>query len=186
MEIRIARASDAKALADIYAPYVEKTAITFEYDAPSALDFCDRINSTLEKYPFLVAIENGECVGYTYASAFKNRKAYDYSVETSIYIRQDRHSMGYGRMLYQRLEELLKKQNITNLNVCIAYTENTDEYLDNGSIDFHYRMGYSMVGRFHKCGYKLGKWYDMVWMEKMISEHIEKPYEFVPFSKIII
>lgn len=182
--IRTATEADAEELLEIYKPYILNTAITFEYDVPSAEEFRERIRSTLLKYPYLVAEENGEIIGYAYAGAFKERAAYDWAVETSIYVRTDKKRCGAGKMLYAALEDILKKQNILNVNACIAYTEKEDEYLTNNSVHFHEHLGYTEVGRFHKCGYKFGRWYDMVWLEKYIGKHSENPEKVKWFSEI--
>ncbi len=182
--IRAARATDAQELLEIYRPYVENTAISFEYEVPSTEEFEKRITDTLQKYPYIVAVQGEKIVGYAYAGVFKARKAYDWSVETSIYVKQDCQNMGIGKKLYAKLEEILKKQNILNLNACIAYTDAEDEYLTNNSMEFHAHMGYKLVGKFNKSGYKFGKWYDMIWMEKMVGEHIENPKNFIPYSKL--
>lgn len=179
---RVATENDAKELLEIYSPYVEKTAITFEYKIPSLEDFKNRIKNTLKKYPYIVALIDKKIVGYAYASPFKNRSAYDWSVESSIYIDEKFHGQGIGKKLLLKLEELLKKQNILNVNACIAFTENEDEFLTNASSKFHKKMGYNLVGTFHKCGYKFNRWYDMIWMEKMIGEHLENQNPIIPFS----
>ncbi len=183
--IRIATIEDAKALLEIYAPYVKNTAITFEYEVPSEDEFKKRIENTLNKYPYLVAENQGEIVGYAYASAFHSRAAYQWDVETSIYIKQDQRNSGVGKALYLELERLLKLQNILNLNACIAYPETEDEYLTKNSVEFHEHLGYQMVGEFHKCGYKFDRWYNMVWMEKHIGEHLEKPLSVISFKEIM-
>ena len=180
LTIRTARESDAEALLKIYAPYVTGTAITFEYDVPSVEEFRSRINRTREKYPYLVAEMDGVPVGYAYAGVFKGRAAYDWAVETSIYVSQDRKRCGIGRQLYQELEKRLKEQNILNLYACVAYTRAEDEYLTNDSVAFHQKSGYTLVGEFHRCGYKFNRWYDMVWMEKFIGEHSVPAPEFRP------
>lgn len=171
--IRIATEADAAALLQIYAPYVENTAITFEYEVPTEQEFAERIKHTLEKYPYIVALEDKKIVGYAYAGPFKERAAYDWAVETSIYVDMEYKRNGIGRLLYEKLEELLCEQGILNVNACIGYPEVEDEYLTWDSVYFHEKQGYQMVGRFHKCGYKFGRWYDMVWMEKFIGEHCE-------------
>lgn len=182
--IRIAGAEDAKALLEIYAPYVRETAVTFEYDVPSEAEFRGRILHTLEKYPYLVAEQDGEPVGYAYAGAFHTRAAYERGVETTVYIRKDRRRGGLGRELYEALEKILVCQNILNLNACIGYPETEDEYLTKDSARFHERQGFRPVGRFHKCGYKFGRWYDMIWMEKHIGEHRANPAAVRWFPKI--
>ena len=169
--IRKATVKDAEALLKIYAPYVLETAITFEYDVPTLAEFEERIRKISEKYPYMIAEKDGEILGYAYASTFKDRAAYDWCVETSVYLDMSVRGAGIGRKLYESLEEELKKQGILNANACITYAEVEDEYVINGSMHFHEKMGYTLVGRFHQCGYKFGRWYDMIWMEKMLGEH---------------
>ena len=204
IRIRSAKVEDAAALQAIYKPYVEDTAITFEYDAPSVEEFAGRIRGTLEKYPYLVlertedcsgraagtvgAVASSECVadgttngncagaaeilGYCYAGVFKGRAAYSRSVETSIYIKMGEHGKGYGRTLYNELEKELKARGILNAYACIASPKPGSTHLDNSSQKFHEHMGYSLVGTFNDCAYKFGQWYNMIWMEKMLGEHI--------------
>ena len=186
MNVRIAIPEDAKELLSIYKYYVENTTITFEYDTPTLEEFQNRIKNTLVKYPYIVAIENDKIVGYAYASAFKGRAAYDWAVETTVYLRQSCRGRGLGRMIYSALEEILKKQNILNLNACIAYASGEDEYLNNSSTIFHEHLGYRKVGHFTKCGYKFGTWYDMIWMEKMIGEHSNVPKAIVPITELCV
>jgi phosphinothricin acetyltransferase len=81
---------------------------------------------------------------------------------------------GVGRALYEALEKELIDIGILNMNACIAYISAPDRYLNNDSMYFHREMGFELVGTFHKCGYKFGKWYDMIWMEKLIGEHVDK------------
>ena len=122
--IRVASTEDAQTLLEIYRPYVEHTAITFEYDVPDIEVFMNRIKNTQKTYPYLVAEYQGEILGYAYAGAFKERAAYDWAVETSIYVRQNQKRMGVGSLLYEKLEEILKRQGILNVNACIAYFQN--------------------------------------------------------------
>lgn len=184
IKIRVASTEDAGELLEIYKPYVEYTAITFEYEVPDIEEFTNRIKNTKKTYPYLVAEYQGEILGYAYAGAFKKRAAYDWAVETSIYVRQNQKRMGVGSLLYEKLEEILKKQGILNVNACIAYPQKEDPYLTKDSVFFHEKSGYSMVGKFHACGYKFNHWYDMVWMEKMIGEHLEKQPAIIPFLEI--
>ena len=184
MKIEKVSTADAEELLTIYAPYVEETAITFEYEVPSIEEFRCRIQETLKKYPYLVAEKNGKIVGYAYASCFKNRVAYDWCVETSIYVNYDLKRCGIGKKLYLALEKALKAQHITNLNACISSPIENDEYLDTNSIDYHHHLGYQMIGKFHQCGYKFNRWYDMVWMEKMIGEHSKNQKEVILFREI--
>jgi len=181
--VRMAVPEDAEALLEIYRPYVLRTAVSFEYEVPTVEEFRRRIAGTLERYPYLVALEDGEPAGYAYAAPFKERAAYDWSVETTIYIRRERRGRGHGRRLYSALEELLRRQNILNANACIAYAQEEDPYLTNDSMEFHAHMGYRIVGRFQKCGWKLGRWYDMIWMEKLLGEH-GAPRPVIPVKEL--
>lgn len=184
MTIRIATEQDAAALLAIYAPYVEKTAITFEYAVPSATAFAERIRRTVARYPYLVAEADGEAVGYAYAGFFHERAAYGWAAETSVYVRMDRRRQGIGGSLYAALEELLKRQGILNLNACIAHSEKADAYLPGDSVAFHERQGYRLAGEFHACGYKFNRWYHMIWMEKHIGLHRQYQPEVRPFEEL--
>lgn len=184
IKIRTAVPEDAVALLEIYAPYVEHTAISFEYEVPSVEEFRERIVNRLEKYPYLVAEVDGRMLGYAYTSPFVGRAAYGWSAETTIYLREDCRKMGVGRALYEALEKVSKAQNILNLNACIGYPQEEDEYLTMNSVKFHEHMGYQMVGMFHNSGYKFGRWYHMVWMEKLIGEHKDKPERVIPFREL--
>lgn len=169
--IRSATVKDAEALLNIYAYYVKNTAITFEYDVPTLEEFQKRITNTLKKYPYLVIDKEGMILGYAYAGVFKDRAAYDWSAEVTIYLKYDAVKCGLGRMLYEALETEMKKRGFLNLYACIGYSIEEDEYLTRNSAEFHAHLGYQTVGEFHKCGYKFGRWYNMIWMEKLLGEH---------------
>ncbi len=169
--IRKAAIEDAERLLEIYSYYVENTAITFEYDIPSLKEFKARIGNTLKKYPYLVLEEDGLIQGYAYAGAFIGRAAYDHSCETTIYLDHDSRGRGLGRALYEALEQALKDMGILNMYACIADPIEEDEYLTHNSEQFHRHLGFTKVGTFHKCGYKFGRWYNMIWMEKIIGAH---------------
>ena len=171
MNIREAVVADAKAIQTIYAPYVEQTAVTFEYHVPSEEEFRRRIETVKQKYPWIVMEIDGRIVGYAYASAFKPRDAYQWAVETSIYVDQSMKRCGIGRQLHEALEQRLKAQGILNMNACISFIETEDEYLTQDSVRFHHHMGYQTVAHLHQCGRKFDRWYDVVWMEKLIGPH---------------
>lgn len=175
INIRVADVSDAEDLLKIYEPYVKNTAITFEYDVPSIDEFRERIVNTLKKYPYLVAEVSGMIVGYAYAGSFHSRAAYQWGVETSIYVRNDMRGNGIGKVLYIKLENVLKKMGVLNLNACIASPDKEDVYLTNDSEKFHQTMGFNKVAESHMCGYKFSHWYNIIWMEKMIGEHTSNP-----------
>lgn len=174
MQIVPVQAEDANELIKIYSPYVTETAITFEYKVPSLEEFTARIMNISSKYPYLKAVNNeGNVLGYCYAGAFKARAAYDWSVETTVYVDRDYRKQGIGKELYTELERRLKNIGITNMNACIAMPEKEDEYLTFDSMHFHEKMGFSVAGTFHKSGFKFNRWYNMIWMEKLIGEHLE-------------
>lgn len=183
--IRLVRLEDANELSEIYKPYVENTAVSFEYLAPDAKEFERRILEKIHTYPYLVAEVDGEIAGYCYASSFLPRPAYSHSVETTLYIKEEFHGMGIGKMLYLKLEELLKLQNVVSLNACIAYAHNPDETLNNISMLFHSKMGYRYVGKFNGSGYKFDRFYDMIWMEKLILPIDRQIEDFLPFSTVL-
>jgi len=206
---RVARPEDAEALLAIYAPYVEETAITFEYEVPSVEAFRARIAHTLATYPYIVAVEENNIIGYAYVGRLHERAAYDWSVETSIYVDRRARKQGLGRQLYERLEAILRAMHIISVNACIAYpgTMNAtaqdrmhedhrkgsadsdasideDPYLNTNSPDFHAHLSYRLVGHFHACAYKFDRWYDMIWMEKWIAPHPAKPEAMIPFPEL--
>ena len=183
--IRTASPEDAGQIREIYAYYVLCTAITYEYEVPSLEEMRDRIERTLRKYPYIAAVEEGKILGYAYAGPFKQRAAYDWSVETSIYVSKDAKGRGIGRQLLDSLEILLRRQNILNVNACIAVPRETeDQYLTFDSVRFHEKMGYQTVGTFHSCACKFDRWYNMIWMEKMLDSHTIPPVPVIPFPDL--
>ncbi len=177
IRLRVAVPEDAQALLAIYAPYVEKTFISFEYEVPSPEEFCARIEHTLEHYPYLTAVGGDEILGYAYASPFKSRAAYYWSAETSVYLREDARGRGIGSALYRALEQYLYRQHVCNLCACIAYPHPESQI-------FHEKLGYRTVAHFHRSGYKNGQWIDMIWMEKTLCPHTIPPAPFIPFPQL--
>ena len=163
MEIRLAKPSDARSLLDIYAPYVENTAITFEYEVPTVEDFTTRIEKTLEKYPYLVAEEGDVVVGYAYASTYYARAAYDWAVELSVYVSQDARGKGVGSKLYDALEEMLEQMGYIHFLACISLP-------NEASLALHRKRGYQQVAHFPKIGYKFNRWHDIVWLQKSLDK----------------
>ena len=171
MRIRSAEPKDVPRLLEIYAWYVEHTAVTFDEEVPTAEAFAARMARTLQAWPYLVAEDGGTVQGYTYAGPFVGRSAYRFSCETTIYLAHDARRRGYGRALYEALEARLRAMGILNLYACIGDPIVEDEYLTRNSEQFHRHLGFEKVGTFHRCGYKFGRWYNMIWMEKLIGEH---------------
>lgn len=176
MHIRVAKVSDAKAIQKIYAPYVEKTNITFEYDIPSVNEMAHRIETTLEKFPYLVAIADNQIVGYAYASAYRTRHAYQWDSELSIYIDENYHGQSVGKRLYEKLLDILKTMHIQNVYACITYPNVKSE-------KFHQKFGFQLIGCFHQVGYKFNTWHDVIWMEKAIGKR-DNVQEIIPFSSL--
>lgn len=184
IEIRMARPEDAEELLEIFRPYVLETAINFSFAPPTVEEFRQTMIEHLRRYPYLAAQRDGKLVGYAYASAFKSQSAYDWAVETSIYVRRGQTKSGCGRRLHDALERILKAQHILSMYACIAYTEQPDEYLTNNSTEFHAHMGYHLTATFPKCGYKFGRWYDMIWMHKEIGAHTADPLPVLPVTQV--
>ena len=186
--IRPAELLDVPAMLGIYAPYVEETAVSFEYAVPSDEEFRARVEKVQGFYPWLVAEQEGRVVGYAYASRFHPRAAYDWSVEVSIYLGRNERRRGIGRSLYEMLEKCLRAQGVLTAYSCIAHAPEPDEYLDHASIRFHERIGYRLTGTFPSCGYKFGRWYGMVWMEKRLvpadAPEALRPAPIVPFEAV--
>lgn len=174
--LRIATPDDGKALAEIYKYYVVNTSITFEYDAPSAEEFSHRIAHKLEKYPYLVAEENGTPIGYAYAAEFRERAAYSWDAELSVYVAHGKHRAGVGHRLYSALTKILRTQNFINLYAWITNPNPT-------SIAFHEKEGFELVCNIPAVGYKHGEWHDVVWYQKRVNE-IGNPQPITPFPQL--
>jgi len=177
--IQDASLEDAERISDIYAYYVKNTAITFEYDVPTLNEIQNRIKNTMEHFPYLVIKQAGIIQGYTYASPSNTWAAYSRACETSIYISHTAQKCGLGRKIYETLEHRLKEMGMFNLYACVAYPGTEDSFLNKNSAGFHEYMGFSKIGEFHKCGYKSGRWYNMVYMEKLIGQHCASGFQAI-------
>lgn len=180
--IRLAQGSDAAALSEIYRPFVISddlsiSTVSFEYDAPDAEEFGKRIAAISQEFPYLVILEDGAPMGYAYAHPFIERAAYQWGAEVTIYLAPAGQGKGLGVALYEALEDLLRLQNVIHLYSCVT---GSNEH----SIGMHERMGYNIIGRFAKTGFKKGVWLDMVWMEKEIADFPEVPELRKSFSSI--
>lgn len=173
MDFRFARAEDAGDLVAIYEPYVKKTAITFEYEVPTVEEFADRIKQISETFPYLVALQEGKIIGYAYASRYRERKAYDWGVELSIYVDENETQHGVGKQLYQKLLFALTKLNYQRAYACITFP-------NENSVKFHESLGFHWIGIFEKSGYKFNQWYGISWMDKELqTEGNVKPIKSV-------
>lgn len=184
IEIRDAVLDDAPCILEIYDYYVKHTAITFEYETPTLEAFRERMRRTMQRYPYLVILQDDVIQGYAYAGPFVERAAYDWGCELTIYLTPNVRKCGMGRRLYTALASALKAMGILNLYACIAYPEADDDYLTHNSLQFHSHLGFNIVGDFKQCGYKFGRWYHMVWMEKVIGEHRENQPPVTPYPEL--
>ncbi|WP_175580110.1 GNAT family N-acetyltransferase [Enterococcus florum] len=179
MKLRVAKPADASKLLAIYKPFVEKTAVTFEYQVPTVEEFRQRIETTLQTHPYLVAEnQEGALLGYAYAHAYKEREAYDWSVEVTIYLADRAQGLGIGTKLYRALEQELAKQHILVLTACITGGNQK-------SVAFHESFGYTMVGNFKAIGYKFGQWHDVYWMQKQLEAPCATIEKVIPYSKVM-
>ena len=160
--IRFATDRDLPAMLAIYKPYVENTTYSFEYDVPCLRSFTQRFYDHTQQFPWLVWEEEGVVLGYAYAGAPWERAAYRWCAEVSIYLHPSVHGKGIGRQLYVRLEEILQKQGYR-----VAYALITTE--NEGSVRFHERLGYTYHSTFENCGFKMGRWLGVIWLQKWLS-----------------
>ena len=156
--IRLARPDDAGALLAIYAPIVLDTPISFELDPPSEAEFRQRITQVLEAKPWLVCEAQGQVMGYAYATTFRTRPAYQWSVETSAYVHADHRGKGVGRALYTSLLGLLELQGYRRVLAGITLP-------NPASVALHESVGFRAVGVYRKVGYKFGAWHDVGWWQ---------------------
>ena len=175
--IRTAREEDAAKLLEIYRPYVEKTAISFEYEVPSEEDFKQRIRSIAAEYPYFVCEMDDQIIGYAYAHRHMERAAYQWNAEISIYIRQGFTGKGLGKKMCQTLIELLRLQGIRNVFSCVTIPNERSAHL-------HQSMEFSTEGIFQQAGYKCGKWQTIAWFRKNIAPYTNEPAPFLPISRI--
>ena len=168
LKIRDAKLEDAARLVEIYSHYVSDTAVSFECTVPSVEEFAERIKNIKTKYPYLVCEKDGKIIGYVYASSYSSRAAYDWTVETSIYVDKDCRRNGAGALLYKELEKRLKEIGIVNLLAGVAFSENEDEYLSHDSPKFHLKQDYYEVAHMKEVGKKFDRWYDLKWYQKKI------------------
>ncbi len=174
MAIRIAAEADIPAILEIYRPYVENTAVSFEYVCPSLQAFTERFRAYTAQFPWLVWEEGGELLGYAYAAAPFERAAFSWCAEPSIYLKADARRQKIGTKLYDCLEEILWRQGYEVLYALIT-TENP------ASIAFHQARGYRTVGTLQNCGIKFSRRVGIVWMEKtqiagVIPKEMPEPF----------
>lgn len=167
MSIRIATQQDVPAMLAIYRPFVEETAVSFEYATPTQEEFTCRFQQITAQFPWFVWEEDGAVLGYAYAAAPFERAAFGWCAEPSIYLAPQARGRGVGRQLYTALEEALSQQGYRVLYAIIT-TDNTS------SVAFHKALGYRHLADFPDCGFKCGAWHGVTWMEKRLKS-VEMP-----------
>ena len=160
--IRLATEADISAILNIYGPYVQDTAYTFEYETPSLEVFTQRFRTVTAQFPWLVWQEEGRVLGYAYATAPFERAAYAWCAEPAIYLAPEAQRQGIGKKLYAALEALLELQGYFRLYALVT-TDNA------ASVDFHLAVGYRELARFPDCGFKFGRWHGVTWLEKVLK-----------------
>lgn len=177
--MRLASALDAHAVLEIYAPIVRDTAISFEYDVPTAGEIARRIDDVAGAgYPWLVAESAGRVVGYAYGSAFRSRKAYDWATEVSVYVHPDQAGKGVGSSLYGKLLRILELQGFRS-----AYGVATAP--NPASEGLHRALGFEQVGRFPRIGFKLGAWHDVVCWHIALGREDDAPGAIRPVRDVL-
>jgi phosphinothricin acetyltransferase len=170
VRIRVATEGDAAAIAAIYRPVVENTAISFETVAPDSDEIARRLNDTLPSYPWIVCEIDDHIVGYAYATRHRVRGAYRWSVDTSVYVSDGCRRRGVGSGLYASLFAMLTAQGFVNAYAGIALP-------NPGSVGLHESMGFEKIGVYRRVGYKLGRWHDVGWWQLGLREHEQSPRE---------
>ena len=175
--LRPATEDDAAEMLALYAPYVIQTTVSSEYEPPSLEEFLGRMRSYTTRLPWLTCTVDGEVVGYGYASPHRTRAAYQWSVETSIYVAPEWHRHGIAGAIYAALFELLSMQGYYNIYVGITSPNER-------SMKFHKAMGFIISGAYQESMYKFGQWRDVLWMGKSLRPHEGEPQPTVPFPEI--
>ncbi len=176
MRLRRASPADAAAVAAIYAPYVEGSAVSFETEPPGADLMRERIEAGGELYPWLLA-EGEEVLGYAYASAFRARPAYRYAVETSVYLAAAAHGRGIGKALYEALIRTLEAQGFAQAIGAITLP-------NAASVRLHESLGFVQAGAYRQVGYKMGRWHDVGLWQRALGPETNPPREPLPFADV--
>jgi L-amino acid N-acyltransferase YncA len=175
--IRLASEDDAGAISDIYAPVVSASAISFELEPPDAREMARRIRETMGQTPWIVCTGDGDVLGYAYAGSFRQRPAYQWTVEVSAYVTPRAQGSGVGRALYTSLLEVLRLQGYRTALAVLTLPNPASEGL-------HRAMGFTSVGIFRNVGYKLGAWHDVAWLEMSLLEHAAEPPAPIPLPRL--
>ena len=177
--IRMATLEDAPAILAIYEPYIRNTSITFEYDLVPTEVFQKRMDTVMQHFPWLVYESDGRIIGYAYCSRFKERAAFDWDCECSVYIAETEHRRGIASKLYQILFDLVQKQGYYTIYALITNSHSS-------SVAFHTKFGFEKVAVYEKTGYKFDQWWDLLVMQKRIHSFEDSPKRPVNIHDLIL
>lgn len=163
MQIRFVELEDTASILEIYRPYVEDTIITFECECPTHQEMSERIKQITSRYPYIVAIVDNQVVGYAYGSTFRNKEAYDTSVELSVYVDQKYFGKKIGQRLFKQLLELLTYQGFRMAYSCVSHPNLASDYL-------HEQFNFEVVGVFSESGYKFNQYIDVKFYQKKLND----------------
>ena len=175
--IRVATKQDAKPMLEIYSPYVLNSACTFETELPSPDQFQQRIANTLVNHPWLVCLGEDRIAGYAYASKHREREAYQWTCECSVYVHDDFKGKGIGKKLYSALFKILQLQGFRNVYAGITQPNQPSEKL-------HASCGFELFAVYENIGYKLEKWHNVGWWKLQLNGYVLKPPPPKKFSEL--
>lgn len=176
--IRLASPADAAGVHAIYAPVVRDTPISFEWEVPSEAEIAGRIAKVLAERPWLVYERAGEVLGYVYASTFRDRAAYQWGPEVSVYVRSDAHRRGLARGLYTALFDVLRLQGYCTVIAGATVPNPPSERL-------HQEMGFRALGHYPAAGFKFGRWHDVALWYMRLRELPPKPPDLLPLATVV-
>lgn len=166
--MRLATLNDAREMLEIYRPFITESAVSFEYEVPSETEFQTRISNHLAFAPWYVYEVDGKIVGYAYASKHRERAAYRWAVESSIYLHPKFRRLGIGQKLYKKLFSELEQQgfHLVLAGITLPHPQ---------SVHFHESLGFAPVGIYKRIGFKFGQWHDVGWWQKNLKPTTESP-----------
>jgi L-amino acid N-acyltransferase YncA len=176
--IRFSSVEDADDCQRIYSPYVRDSAISFEESPPTESEFQKRIRNKIESYPWLVCEHENEVIGFAYAGQLRSRDAYQWSVESSVYVSEESQRAGVAKGLYNSLFETLRLQGFYNVYAGTALPNPP-------SVEFHQAMGFEPVGVYRNVGHKQGEWHDVKWWCLTLQPHVSDPVPPTPVDKLL-
>lgn len=170
--LRYATIHDAEAVLEIYKPYVLNSPISFEYTVPSLEEYTQRVQNILSIYPFFVCVHNDKLIGYAYATKFRDRVAYQWDIETSVYVAEGFQKQGVASLLYNKLFEECKARGYHNAFAGITLPNDK-------SVNFHSKQGFTKIGVFKNAGFKQGAWHSVLFMEKNLIPCDRQPNDIM-------